>query len=153
MSIYDNVAFGLRLYGRLPRAELDRRVEEALRKAALWEEVKDKLRQLGTGLSGGQQQRLCIARAIAQKPEVMLFDEPTSALDPISTGAIEELIEQLRLEFTIVIVTHNMQQAARISQFTAFMYLGEVIEFGPTTKIFMNPDKKQTQDYVTGRFG
>jgi phosphate transport system ATP-binding protein len=153
MSIYDNVAFGLRLYGRLPRAELDRRVEEALRKAARWEEVKDKLRQLGTGLSGGQQQRLCIARAIAQKPEVMLFDEPTSALDPISTGAIEELIEQLRLEFTIVIVTHNMQQAARISQFTAFMYLGEVIEFGPTTKIFMNPDKKQTQDYVTGRFG
>jgi phosphate transport system ATP-binding protein len=153
MSIYDNVAFGLRLYGRLPRAELDRRVEEALRKAALWNEVKDKLRHSGTGLSGGQQQRLCIARAIAQKPDVILLDEPTSALDPISTGAIEELIEQLRLEFTIIIVTHNMQQAARISQFTAFMYLGEVVEFGPTTKIFMNPEKKQTQDYVTGRFG
>jgi phosphate transport system ATP-binding protein len=153
MSIYDNVAFGLRLYERLPRAELDRRIEEALRKAALWDEVKDKLKQSGTGLSGGQQQRLCIARAIAQKPEVILFDEPTSALDPISTGKIEELIEQLRLEFTIVIVTHNMQQAARISQFTAFMYLGEVVEFGATTKIFMNPEKKQTQDYATGRFG
>jgi phosphate transport system ATP-binding protein len=153
MSIYDNVAFGLRLYERLPRAELERRIEEALRKAALWDEVKDKLKQSGTGLSGGQQQRLCIARAIAQKPEVILFDEPTSALDPISTGKIEELIEQLRLEFTIVIVTHNMQQAARISQFTAFMYLGEVVEFGATTKIFMNPEKKQTQDYVTGRFG
>jgi phosphate transport system ATP-binding protein len=146
MSIYDNVAFGLRLYEKLPRAELDRRVEEALRKAALWDEVKDKLRQSGMGLSGGQQQRLCIARTIAQKPEVILFDEPTSALDPISTGKIEELIEQLRSEFTIVIVTHNMQQAARISQFTAFMYLGELVEFGPTTKMFMNPSKTQTQD-------
>ena len=119
----------------------------------MWDEVKDKLRQPGTGLSGGQQQRLCIARAIAQGPDVMLFDEPTSALDPISTGRIEDLIEQLRAEFTIVIVTHNMQQAARISQFTAFMYLGEVVEFGPTERIFMNPAKKQTQDYITGRFG
>jgi phosphate transport system ATP-binding protein len=153
MSIYDNVAFGLRLYEKLARAELDQRVEGALRKAALWDEVKDKLRQSGMGLSGGQQQRLCIARAIAQRPEVVLFDEPTSALDPISTGKIEELIEQLRTEFTIVIVTHNMQQAARISQYTAFMYLGELIEFGATTRIFMNPDKKQTQDYITGRFG
>ncbi|MFL4974248.1 MAG: phosphate ABC transporter ATP-binding protein PstB [Microvirga sp.] len=153
MSIYDNVAFGLRLYEKLARAELDQRVEGALRKAALWDEVTDKLRQSGMGLSGGQQQRLCIARAIAQRPEVVLFDEPTSALDPISTGKIEELIEQLRTEFTIVIVTHNMQQAARISQYTAFMYLGELIEFGPTTRIFMNPDKKQTQDYITGRFG
>ncbi|HZY21026.1 MAG TPA: phosphate ABC transporter ATP-binding protein PstB [Beijerinckiaceae bacterium] len=153
MSIYDNVAFGLRLYEKLARAELDQRVEGALRKAALWDEVKDKLRQSGMGLSGGQQQRLCIARAIAQRPELVLFDEPTSALDPISTGRIEELIEQLRTEFTIVIVTHNMQQAARISQYTAFMYLGELIEFGPTTRIFMNPDKKQTQDYITGRFG
>ena len=153
MSIYDNVAFGLRLYERMPKKRLEGRVEEALRKAALWDEVKDKLAMSGMGLSGGQQQRLCIARAIAQKPEVILFDEPTSALDPISTGKIEELIEQLRTDFTIVIVTHNMQQAARISHFTAFMYLGEVVEFGPTAKIFMNPDKKQTQDYVTGRFG
>jgi phosphate transport system ATP-binding protein len=153
MSIYDNVAFGLRLYERMPKKRLDGRVEEALRKAALWDEVKDKLNMSGMGLSGGQQQRLCIARAIAQKPEVILFDEPTSALDPISTGKIEELIEQLRNDFTIVIVTHNMQQAARISHFTAFMYLGEVVEFGPTAKIFMNPDKRQTQDYVTGRFG
>ncbi len=153
MSIYDNVAFGLRLYEKLPKSELDGRVEDSLRKAALWEEVKDKLKQSGMGLSGGQQQRLCIARSVAQRPEVILFDEPTSALDPISTGRIEELIEQLRAEFTIVIVTHNMQQAARISQFTAFMYLGEVIEFGPTTKIFMNPEKRQTQDYITGRFG
>src|SRR5215217_6134493 len=153
MSIYDNVAFGLRLDGRLSRPEVDARVEEALRPAALWEEVKNKLKQSGTGISGGQQQRLCIARAIAQRPEVILLDEPTSALDPISTGKIEELIEQLRTEFTIVIVTHNMQQAARISQHTAFMYLGELIEFGPTTRIFMNPDKKQTQDYITGRFG
>jgi phosphate transport system ATP-binding protein len=132
---------------------MDDRVEAALRRAALWDEVKDKLRQSGMGLSGGQQQRLCIARTVAQRPEVILFDEPTSALDPISTGKIEELIEQLRAEFTIVIVTHNMQQAARISQFTAFMYLGEVVEFGPTAKIFMNPSKKQTQDYITGRFG
>ena len=153
MSIYDNVAFGMRLYERLSRPEVDERVEYALRKAALWDEVKDKLRQSGMGLSGGQQQRLCIARTIAQKPEVILFDEPTSALDPISTGKIEELIDQLRAEFTIVIVTHNMQQAARISQFTAFMYLGELIEFGPTSTMFMNPSKKQTQDYITGRFG
>ncbi|SDO07697.1 phosphate ABC transporter ATP-binding protein, PhoT family [Methylobacterium phyllostachyos] len=153
MSIYDNVAFGLRLYEKLPKAELDVRVEESLRKAALWDEVKDKLRQAGTGLSGGQQQRLCIARTVAQKPEVILFDEPTSALDPISTGRIEELIEQLRDEFTIVIVTHNMQQAARISQFTAFMYLGQLIEFGPTNRMFMNPAEQRTQDYITGRFG
>ncbi|GJE57940.1 phosphate ABC transporter ATP-binding protein PstB [Methylobacterium trifolii] len=153
MSIYDNVAFGLRLYEKLPKAELDVRVEESLRKAALWDEVKDKLKQSGMGLSGGQQQRLCIARTVAQRPEVILFDEPTSALDPISTGRIEELIEQLRAEFTIVIVTHNMQQAARISQFTAFMYLGELVEFGPTNRIFMNPVKRQTQDYITGRFG
>ncbi|MCJ2054339.1 phosphate ABC transporter ATP-binding protein PstB [Methylobacterium sp. J-070] len=153
MSIYDNVAFGLRLYEKLPKAELDVRVEESLRKAALWDEVKDKLRQAGTGLSGGQQQRLCIARTVAQRPEVILFDEPTSALDPISTGRIEELIEQLRDEFTIVIVTHNMQQAARISQFTAFMYLGQLIEFGPTNRMFMNPTERRTQDYITGRFG
>jgi phosphate transport system ATP-binding protein len=153
MSIYENIAFGIRLYEKLPKGELDDRIEEALRKAALWDEVKDKLRQSGMGLSGGQQQRLCIARTIAQKPEVILLDEPTSALDPISTGKIEELIEHLRSEFTIVIVTHNMQQAARISQFTAFMYLGELVEFGPTNKIFMNPGKKQTQDYITGRFG
>ena len=153
MSIYDNIAFGVRLYERLNRAEMDVRVEEALRRAALWDEVKDKLGQAGTGLSGGQQQRLCIARTVAQKPEVILFDEPTSALDPISTGRIEELIEQLRTEFTIVIVTHNMQQAARISQYTTFMYLGEVVETDATTKIFMNPGKRQTQDYITGRFG
>jgi phosphate transport system ATP-binding protein len=153
MSIYDNCAFGLRLYEKLSKSELDDRVEQALRKAALWDEVKDKLKQSGMGLSGGQQQRMCIARTIAQQPEVILFDEPTSALDPISTSKIEELIEQLRADFTIVIVTHNMQQAARISQYTAFMYLGELIEFGPTTRIFMNPEKKQTLDYVTGRFG
>ncbi len=153
MSIYDNVAFGVRLYEKLARSEVEDRVEQALRKAALWDEVKDKLRQSGMSLSGGQQQRLCIARTIAQKPELILFDEPTSALDPISTGKIEELIEQLRSEFTIVIVTHNMQQAARISQFTAFMYLGELIEFNPTDTIFMNPVKKKTQDYITGRFG
>jgi phosphate transport system ATP-binding protein len=153
MSIYDNVAFGVRLYEKLSRAEVDDRVEEALRKAALWDEVTDKLRQSGMGLSGGQQQRLCIARTVAQRPEVILFDEPTSALDPISTGKIEELIEQLRTDFTIVIVTHNMQQAARISQFTAFMYLGELIEVGPTSGMFMNPAEKRTQDYITGRFG
>jgi phosphate transport system ATP-binding protein len=153
MSIYDNVAFGLRLYEKLPKSELDGRVEESLRKAALWDEVKDKLRQAGTGLSGGQQQRLCIARTVAQRPEVILFDEPTSALDPISTGRIEELIEQLRDEFTIVIVTHNMQQAARISQYTAFMYLGQLVEFGPTNRMFMNPTERRTQDYITGRFG
>ncbi|WNJ89962.1 phosphate ABC transporter ATP-binding protein PstB [Bosea sp. 685] len=153
MSIYDNVAFGIRLYEKPPKSELDDRVEGALRRAALWDEVKDKLKASGMGLSGGQQQRLCIARTIAQKPEVILFDEPTSALDPISTGKIEDLLEQLKTDFTIVIVTHNMQQAARISQYTAFMYLGEVIEFAPTNTIFMNPHKKQTQDYVTGRFG
>jgi len=153
MSIYDNVAFGLRLYEKLPKSELDGRIEASLRKAALWDEVKDKLKQQGTGLSGGQQQRLCIARTVAQRPEVILFDEPTSALDPISTGRIEELIEQLRDEFTIVIVTHNMQQAARISQFTAFMYLGQLIEFGPTNRMFMNPTERRTQDYITGRFG
>lgn len=153
MSIYDNVAFGIRLYERPPKSELDDRVEGALRRAALWDEVKDKLKSSGMGLSGGQQQRLCIARTIAQKPEVILFDEPTSALDPISTGKIEDLLEQLKSDFTIAIVTHNMQQAARISQYTAFMYLGEVIEFAPTNTIFMNPGKKQTQDYVTGRFG
>ncbi len=153
MSIYDNVAFGLRLYEKLPKSELDGRVEESLRKAALWDEVKDKLKQPGTGLSGGQQQRLCIARTVAQQPEVILFDEPTSALDPISTGRIEELMEQLRDEFTIVIVTHNMQQAARISQYTAFMYLGELVEFAQTDKIFMNPAERRTQDYITGRFG
>ncbi|WP_046865533.1 phosphate ABC transporter ATP-binding protein PstB [Microvirga massiliensis] len=153
MSIYDNIAFGVRLYEKLSRADVDNRVEEALRKAALWDEVKDKLRQSGTSLSGGQQQRLCIARTVAQRPEVILFDEPTSALDPISTGKIEELIEQLRADFTIVIVTHNMQQAARISQFTAFMYLGELVEAGSTSKMFMNPAQKRTQDYITGRFG
>jgi phosphate transport system ATP-binding protein len=153
MSIHDNVAFGIRLYEKPPKSELDDRVEGALRRAALWDEVKDKLKSSGMGLSGGQQQRLCIARTIAQKPEVILFDEPTSALDPISTGKIEDLLEQLRSDFTIAIVTHNMQQAARISQYTAFMYLGEVIEFAPTNTIFMNPAKKQTQDYVTGRFG
>ncbi|MET3890692.1 phosphate transport system ATP-binding protein [Bosea sp. OAE506] len=153
MSIYDNVAFGIRLYEKPPKSELDDRVEGALRRAALWDEVKDKLKTSGMGLSGGQQQRLCIARTIAQKPEVILFDEPTSALDPISTGKIEDLLEQLKADFTIVIVTHNMQQAARISQYTAFMYLGEVIEFAATSTIFMNPSKKQTQDYVTGRFG
>jgi phosphate transport system ATP-binding protein len=153
MTIYENIAFGVRLYERLSKADLDIRVESALRKSALWDEVKDKLKQSGMGLSGGQQQRLCIARTIAQSPDIILFDEPTSALDPISTGKIEDLLEQLKSEFTIVIVTHNMQQAARISQRTAFMYLGELIEMGPTQKIFMNPEKKQTQDYVTGRFG
>ena len=143
----------MRLYEKLSKSELDDRVEQALRRAALWDEVKDKLKQSGMGLSGGQQQRMCIARTIAQQPDVILFDEPTSALDPISTGKIEELIEQLRADFTILIVTHNMQQAARISQYTAFMYLGELVEFGPTTKIFMDPEQKRTLDYVTGRFG
>jgi phosphate transport system ATP-binding protein len=153
MSIFENVAFGIKLYERLSRSEMEGRVESALRRAALWDEVKDKLKASGMSLSGGQQQRLCIARTIAQRPELILFDEPTSALDPISTGKIEELIEQLRTDFTIVIVTHNMQQAARISQYTAFMYLGELEEFAPTTQLFMNPAKKRTQDYVTGRFG
>lgn len=153
MSIFDNVAYGLRLKGIKNKKILQERVEKALREAALWDEVKDKLHQSALGLSGGQQQRLCIARAIAVEPEVLLFDEPTSALDPISTGKIEDLIIQLKDKITIVIVTHNMQQAARISDFTAFMYLGELIEVGPTEKIFTNPEKKLTEDYVTGRFG
>jgi len=153
MSIFDNVAYGLRLKGIKNKRELQERVEKALREAALWEEVKDKLHQSALGLSGGQQQRLCIARAIAVEPEVLLFDEPTSALDPISTGKIEDLIVQLKSKITIVIVTHNMQQAARISDFTAFMYLGELVEVGPTEKIFTNPEKKLTEEYITGRFG
>jgi phosphate transport system ATP-binding protein len=153
MSIYENIAFGIRLYERLQRAELDGRVEFALRRAALWEEVKEKLGASGQSLSGGQQQRLCIARTLAVKPEVILFDEPCSALDPISTAKIEELIDELKAEFTIVVVTHNMQQAARISDFTAFMYLGELIEFDVTTKMFTAPRDPRTQDYITGRFG
>ncbi len=153
MSIYDNVAFGLRLYEKLARAELDQRVEGALRKAALWDEVKDKLRQSGMGLSGGQQQRLCIARAIAQRPEVVLFDEPTSALDPISTSRIEQLVEELKHEYTIVIVTHNMQQAARVSDYTGFMLLGELVEFGVTKELFTMPKDPKTEAYITGRFG
>jgi phosphate transport system ATP-binding protein len=153
MSIYDNIAFGIRLYETLPAAELDARVEEALQRAALWNEVKDKLKQSGLGLSGGQQQRLCIARAIALKPEVLLLDEPASALDPISTSKIEELIHEIRSDYCIVIVTHNMQQAARTADYTAFMYLGELIEYDETAKIFTKPGKKQTEDYVTGRFG
>jgi phosphate transport system ATP-binding protein len=153
MSIYENVAFGIRLYDKLPRAEVDARVEHALRRAALWDEVKDKLNSSGLGLSGGQQQRLCIARTVAVKPEVILFDEPCSALDPISTAKIEELIDELQEDYTIVIVTHNMQQAARVSDFTAFMYLGDLVEFDVTEKIFTNPGDKRTQAYITGRFG
>ena len=153
MSIYDNVAFGLRLYEKLPKAELDVRVEESLRKAALWDEAKDKLKQSGMGLSGGQQQRLCIARAIAVSPEVILMDEPCSALDPIATAVIEELIDELRQNYTIVIVTHSMQQAARVSQKTAFFHLGNLIEVGRTEDIFTNPQNKRTQDYITGRIG
>jgi phosphate transport system ATP-binding protein len=153
MSIYDNIAYGIRHYEKLARAELDKRVEGALRQAALWDEVKDKLKQNALGLSGGQQQRLCIARAVALKPEVILFDEPTSALDPIATGKIEQLIEELKQQYTIVIVTHNMQQASRVSDYTAFMYLGELIEFGDTTMIFENPKQKMTEDYITGRYG
>ena len=153
MSIYENVAFGIRLYEKLPRAEVDARVESALRRAALWDEVKDKLSSSGLGLSGGQQQRLCIARTVAVKPEVILFDEPCSALDPISTAKIEELIDELKSEYTIAIVTHNMQQAARVSEYTAFMYLGELVEFDETSKIFTAPRDKRTQDYITGRFG
>ncbi len=153
MSVYDNIAFGVKLYERLSRAQMDERVEWALRKAALWDEVKDKLKQSGTALSGGQQQRLCIARAIAVKPEVLLLDEPCSALDPISTAKVEQLIEELVDDYTIIIVTHNMQQAARVSDFTAFMYLGKLIEFDNTSKIFTNPRKKETEDYITGRFG
>ncbi len=149
MSIFDNIAFGVRLFERLNRAEMDDRVEWALRKAALWNEVKDKLNQSGTSLSGGQQQRLCIARGIAVRPEVILFDEPCSALDPISTAKIEEL----KADYTVAIVTHNMQQAARVSDFTAYMYLGELIEFGQTDQIFIKPKKKETEDYITGRFG
>ncbi len=153
MTIYENIAFGVRLYDRISRSEMDDRVEWALKKAALWSEVKDKLQQNGLSLSGGQQQRLCIARTIAVKPEIVLLDEPTSALDPISTAKIEELINELKSEYSIVIVTHNMQQAARISDFTAFMYLGELIEFSNTSTLFMNPAVKQTEDYITGRFG
>ena len=153
MSIYDNIAFGIRLYERLSTAEMDERIESALQRAALWTEVKDKLRQSGLGLSGGQQQRLCIARAIAVKPTILLLDEPCSALDPISTQKIEELITELKTDYTIAIVTHNMQQAARSSDYTAFMYLGELIEFNQTPVIFTRPEKKQTEDYVTGRFG
>jgi phosphate transport system ATP-binding protein len=153
MSIYDNIAFGVKLFERLTRAQMDERVEWALRKAALWNEVKDKLLQSGTSLSGGQQQRLCIARGIAVRPEVILFDEPCSALDPISTSKIEELIEELKADFTVAIVTHNMQQAARVSDYTAYMYLGEMVEFGETDQIFIKPARKETEDYITGRFG
>ena len=153
MSIYENVAFGIRLYEKISKAEMDARVEEALTVTALWSEVKEKLHQSGLGLSGGQQQRLCIARAIAVKPSVLLLDEPTSALDPISTAKVEELVSQLKGEFTIVIVTHNMQQAGRISDKTAFMYLGELIEYGPTEQIFQAPKNKRTEDYITGRYG
>ena len=153
MSIYDNIAFGIRLYESLSKSEMDRRVEQALRRGALWDEVKDKLNASGTSLSGGQQQRLCIARTIAVKSEVILFDEPCSALDPISTARIEELIDELKTAYTIVIVTHNMQQAARVSDFTAFMYLGELVEFGVTTDMFTSPAQQRTQDYITGRFG
>ncbi|MBL0223445.1 MAG: phosphate ABC transporter ATP-binding protein PstB [Xanthomonadales bacterium] len=153
MSIYENIAYAIRHYEKLGKAEMDVRVEEALRQGALWDEVKDKLRQSALGLSGGQQQRLCIARAVALKPQVLLLDEPTSALDPIATSKIEQLIAELADEFTIAIVTHNMQQAARCSDFTAFMYLGEMIEFGETEKLFTQPAKKQTEDYITGRFG
>jgi phosphate transport system ATP-binding protein len=153
MSIYDNVAFGIRLYERISASELDERVENALRRAALWDEVKDKLRQSGISLSGGQQQRLCIARAIAVKPEILLLDEPASALDPISTQRIEELIGELKSDYCIAIVTHNMQQAARSSDYTAFMYLGELVEYSETETIFTHPREKRTEDYITGRFG
>jgi phosphate transport system ATP-binding protein len=153
MSIYDNIAFGVRLFERLPRSEMDARVEWALKKAALWNEVKDKLDQSGASLSGGQQQRLCIARGVAIRPEVILLDEPCSALDPISTGKIEELIHELKNDYTVAIVTHNMQQAARVSDYTAYMYLGDLVEFGVTSEIFMKPKKKGTEDYITGRFG
>ncbi|OHV07851.1 phosphate ABC transporter ATP-binding protein [Kushneria phosphatilytica] len=153
MSVYDNIAFGVKLYERLSKRDMDERVEWALKKAALWDEVKDKLKQSGQALSGGQQQRLCIARTIAVKPEVILLDEPTSALDPISTGYIEDLINELKRDYTIVIVTHNMQQAARVSDITAFMYLGELIECDDTDTIFTHPANKQTEDYITGRYG
>ncbi|MFI4902456.1 MAG: phosphate ABC transporter ATP-binding protein PstB [Burkholderiales bacterium] len=153
MSIYDNIAFGVRLYENLSARSMDERVEWALTKAALWDEAKDKLKQSGMALSGGQQQRLCIARAVAVQPEVLLLDEPTSALDPISTAKIEELIFELKRDYTIAIVTHNMQQAARVSDFTAYMYLGELIEFGATDALFFKPTRKETEDYITGRFG
>ncbi|MCX5890389.1 MAG: phosphate ABC transporter ATP-binding protein PstB [Deltaproteobacteria bacterium] len=153
MSIFDNVAYGLKMHYRLGRGELADRVEEALSRAALWDEVKDYLKKPGTALSGGQQQRLCIARALAVEPEVLLMDEPTSAIDPIATARIEELVNDLKGTYTIVIVTHNMQQAARVSDFTAFFYQGRIIEFGPTQTIFTNPANKKTEDYITGRFG
>ncbi|WP_262927190.1 phosphate ABC transporter ATP-binding protein PstB [Phytohalomonas tamaricis] len=153
MSVFDNIAFGVKLYERLSARDMEERVEWALKKAALWEEVKDKLKQSGQALSGGQQQRLCIARTIAVKPEVILLDEPTSALDPISTGYIEDLVNELKADYTIVIVTHNMQQAARVSDVTAFMYLGELIECDETTRIFTQPAHKRTEDYITGRYG
>jgi phosphate transport system ATP-binding protein len=153
MTIFDNIAFGIQLYEQLPRSELQDRVEHALRRAALWDEVKEKLNQSGISLSGGQQQRLCIARSVATKPELILLDEPCSALDPISTAKIEELIAELSEEYTIVIVTHNMQQASRVSDYTAFMFLGELVEFGETEKIFTTPQNKRTEDYITGRFG
>jgi len=153
MSVYENIAFGVNLYERLSRRMMDERVEWALKKAAIWDEVKDKLQQTGTALSGGQQQRLCIARAIAIKPEILLLDEPASALDPISSLKIEELIDELKKDYTIVIVTHNMQQAARVSDYTAFLYIGKLIEFDDTQRMFTNPRKKQTEDYITGRFG
>jgi phosphate transport system ATP-binding protein len=153
MTIYENIAFGVRLYEKLSQADMDQRVEWALRKAALWEEVKDKLSQNGLSLSGGQQQRLCIARTVAVKPDVLLLDEPTSALDPISTAKVEELVNELKVDYSIAIVTHNMQQAARISDYTAYMYLGELVEFGETNRLFIKPSKKATEDYITGRFG
>jgi phosphate transport system ATP-binding protein len=153
MTVYENIAFAIRLYERLSKADLDHRVEDALRRAALWDEVKEKLSSNGLSLSGGQQQRLCIARTIAVRPEVILLDEPCSALDPISTARIEELLDELKDDYTLVVVTHNMQQAARISDFTAFLYLGEVVEFGRTQKLFTSPAQNRTQDYVTGRFG
>jgi phosphate transport system ATP-binding protein len=153
MSIYENIAFGVRLYERPAKSDLDVRVEQALRRAALWDEVKDKLAANGLSLSGGQQQRLCIARTVAVKPEVILLDEPCSALDPISTAKIEELIDELKDDYTIAIVTHNMQQAARCSDYTAFMYLGELVEFDTTSKMFTTPSDRRTQDYITGRFG
>ena len=153
MSIYDNIAFGVRLYEDLSRSDMDDRVEWALQKAAIWTEVKDKLSQSGLSLSGGQQQRLCIARGIAVKPAILLLDEPTSALDPISTGKVEELMSTLKSEYTVVIVTHNMQQAARVSDYTAYMYLGDLVEFGDTEQVFFKPKRKETEDYITGRFG
>jgi len=153
MSIYDNIAFGVKLYENLSKAEMDERVEWALNKAAIWTEAKDKLKQSGLSLSGGQQQRLCIARAVAVKPEVVLLDEPTSALDPISTAKVEELLHELKEDYTIAIVTHNMQQAARVSDYTAYMYLGELMEYGVTDEIFIKPKRKETEDYITGRFG